>query len=301
MKAPFPYFGGKIRWAPEIWKRFGSPDVYVEPFAGSIAVLLANPVPAGREIVSDTEGMICNFWRAVTSDPDKVSDYSLWPTVHQDLTARHKWLREWKRNNSWRFSEDPDYYDAKVAGWYAWGMSQWIGRGFMVAEWDQIPYSGGSLGGGQGVQLQTKFSLSIDARFADLARRMERVIVLNRDWSSCVTPSMLMDNKVNRGMEPLNRCVFLDPPYCADDRQVVYGSDFRGTSEDDAVSSWEWALQHGDRYRIAYCCREGDFDVPDDWHVITRDFGNTYNRSRSKRESVLFSPACEETAQSTLW
>ena len=53
--APFPYYGGKRRWAPEIWKRFGAPDVYAETSRsrGTLAVLLANPRPAKREVVCD--------------------------------------------------------------------------------------------------------------------------------------------------------------------------------------------------------------------------------------------------------
>ena len=43
MKAPFPWFGGKRRVAPEIWAAFGDVDNYVEPFAGSLAVLLERP------------------------------------------------------------------------------------------------------------------------------------------------------------------------------------------------------------------------------------------------------------------
>ncbi len=50
LKAPFPYFGGKSRVADEVWRRFGNPKTYVEPFCGSCAVLLARPGgAAGRE------------------------------------------------------------------------------------------------------------------------------------------------------------------------------------------------------------------------------------------------------------
>ena len=43
LAAPFPYFGGKRRAAPAIWRALGDPSGYVEPFAGSAAVLLARP------------------------------------------------------------------------------------------------------------------------------------------------------------------------------------------------------------------------------------------------------------------
>ena len=43
LKAPFPWFGGKRRVAAEVWAALGDVDNYVEPFAGSLAVLLARP------------------------------------------------------------------------------------------------------------------------------------------------------------------------------------------------------------------------------------------------------------------
>jgi hypothetical protein len=44
LRAPFPYFGGKSIVAPRVWELLG-PNLsrYVEPFAGSAAVLLARP------------------------------------------------------------------------------------------------------------------------------------------------------------------------------------------------------------------------------------------------------------------
>ena len=41
MKAPFTYFGGKSKIANIVWQALGQPKSYIEPFAGSIAVLLA--------------------------------------------------------------------------------------------------------------------------------------------------------------------------------------------------------------------------------------------------------------------
>ena len=74
IKAPFPietYFGGKSRIAPQVWDRLGDVPRYVEPFAGSLAVLLARPQPfTGREIVNDSDGLLVNTWRAMASDPE---------------------------------------------------------------------------------------------------------------------------------------------------------------------------------------------------------------------------------------
>ena len=82
LHAPFPFYGGKRRWASLIWERLGNPTVYAEPFAGSLACLLQRPGGAGiREIVCDTDGGICNFWRAVSNDPHEVAYWADYPTI----------------------------------------------------------------------------------------------------------------------------------------------------------------------------------------------------------------------------
>ena len=136
LSAPFPYYGGKGRIASEIWTRFGRADVYAEPFAGSLAVLLANPSPAPREVVCDKDGLICNFWRALKNDPEATAHWADYPTIHQDLTARHKWLRRWAREHASQLVEDAEYFDAKAAGWWVWGISLWIGGGWCSGDGD---------------------------------------------------------------------------------------------------------------------------------------------------------------------
>lgn len=49
LAAPFPWFGGKRKVAPEVWAALGDPDNYIEPFAGSLAVLLNRP-PFGPDV-----------------------------------------------------------------------------------------------------------------------------------------------------------------------------------------------------------------------------------------------------------
>ena len=75
LKAPFPYFGGKRRAAPIVWSALGDPSGYVEPFAGSAAVLLARPTFTGRrvETVNDLDGWLVNTWRAIRTRPDEVA------------------------------------------------------------------------------------------------------------------------------------------------------------------------------------------------------------------------------------
>jgi hypothetical protein len=50
--------------------------------------------------------------------------------VHNcDLHARHRWLVD-RRSMVEELLTDPDWYDARAAGWWVWGISQWIGTGW---------------------------------------------------------------------------------------------------------------------------------------------------------------------------
>jgi len=131
LHAPFPYFGGKSRAADLIWSRFGDDcRGYVEPFFGSGAVLLSVPRNGRTETVSDADGMVANFWRAVAKDPEAVAHHADWPVTEPDLHARHLWLVGQRESLTERMCADAEFYDAKAAGWWCWGACAWIGGGW---------------------------------------------------------------------------------------------------------------------------------------------------------------------------
>lgn len=129
LKAPFPWFGGKSRVAPEVWDRFGDVHNYVEPFAGSLAVLLGRPTEPQTETVNDLDCYLANFWRALSLDTEALAAAADWPVNEADLHARHLWLVNQDVFRE-RMKTEPDFYDVKIAGWWVWGISQWIGSGW---------------------------------------------------------------------------------------------------------------------------------------------------------------------------
>ncbi|MBM3947106.1 MAG: DNA adenine methylase, partial [SAR202 cluster bacterium] len=143
-QAPFPYFGGKSPVAPVVWQAFGDVPNYVEPFFGSGAVLLARPATHPwrnrTETVNDLDGMVANYWRATQAAPDDVARWADWPVNENDLHARHVWLVARKPELQARLEGEPDWYDAKVAGWWLWGMCQFIGSGWCSGEgpWQSV-------------------------------------------------------------------------------------------------------------------------------------------------------------------
>lgn len=133
LRAPFPWFGGKSRASALVWRGFGDVANYVEPFAGSLAVLLARPSEPGIETVNDRDAWVSNFWRALQASPEEVARFADWPVNEADLHARHRWLVA-QTDFVERMKRDPDYYDAKIAGWWVWGICQWIGSGWCTID-----------------------------------------------------------------------------------------------------------------------------------------------------------------------
>ncbi len=155
LKAPFPWFGGKSRVAGIVWQRFGDVRNYVEPFFGSGAVLLGRPSSPQIETVNDLDGFVANFWRATQRDPEAVAQFAWNPVNENDLHARHVWLIGQASSLSRKLEGNPDWYDAKIAGYWVWGVSCWIGGGFCFGKGSWYVDEGGLLvkgGDGRGVR-----------------------------------------------------------------------------------------------------------------------------------------------------
>jgi len=139
-QAPFPYFGSKSTVAHLIWQRLGDVPNLVIPFFGSGPELMLRPHwpfddgMTRTETVNDIDGFVSNFWRAIHSDPEQTAHYADWINSENDLHARHWWLRQQRDDLTRRLEGDPDYYDAKIAGWWVWGICNWIGGGWCDPE-----------------------------------------------------------------------------------------------------------------------------------------------------------------------
>lgn len=69
---PFPYFGSKQNVAAQIVGLLPAHKHYIEPFAGSLAVLLNKP-RAVKETVNDSDSALMVFWRVLRDHPDALT------------------------------------------------------------------------------------------------------------------------------------------------------------------------------------------------------------------------------------
>lgn len=331
LQAPFPAFGGKSRIAKVTWERLGDVNNYVEPFCFSAAMLLARPTPGRAETLNDANHYVANFWRALKYDPDGVTDHADWPVNKTDLTARHRWLVLSRESAEWheRMTSDPDYYDAKIAGWWAWGASAWIGSGWCDDNGRKVNGDRhesrpqlGTFGVGVHRKVPGRESRGHDGLCAarrewlgkwlgSLADRLREVRVSYGDWSSvCNSRSTTTAFGITG--------VFLDPPYPihADDGSQsragsLYGTDAAGTEaldrlRDDVLA---WCREWGPNplMRIAVCGYDTDGYAAlesDGWSRVAwkaeggmANTGDGMGKANAHRERVWFSPACVDVGR----
>lgn len=223
LRAPFNYFGSKAGIAHEVWTRLGNPRVYIEPFAGSAAVLLARPggapPPADLEIVNDADGHISNVWRAIQAHPDDLVDVMTTGAREVDLHARAAVALERTTDLVSRLEGDPHFCDVELASWWLAGARHTLPGNFLKAgPWHRERGDGGTwrlVRGESGCGISRSRAMD-NASFGGpnreperwlqlLAERLQRVQVFCGDWTRVLSPYSL-----SQGTRPGVRSIFLE-------------------------------------------------------------------------------------------
>ena len=316
LAAPFPYFGGKVGACKQVWAAFGDVQNYVEPFAGSAAMLLGAPTGKRVETINDFDGFVSNFWRAVSKNPDAVADAADWPCNETDLFSRHSWLVRQKDTLAARLNADPDWFDARVAGIWCWGLCNWIGSGWCagtgpwvhdgdtLVDSRQLPHLSAGLGinrqlphlgdAGRGINRQlpeTNYTRRdyIFEWFRLLYDRLRDVRVTCGDWQRVVKDSVTTRHGLT--------AVFLDPPY--DKGEMDYGSG--GMAQGISAAVRVWCIDNGQnqQLKIVLCGHAGEHDelLNHGWHIRTWAARKGYAltdvaKQNSKDETLWCSPHC---------
>lgn len=189
MKPPFAYYGGKTTLAPTIAELLPSHEHYVEPFAGSLAVLLAKK-PSRAETVNDLDGDLVTFWRVLRDQPEELERVcALTPHSRAELSlsvsldvpddlerARRVWTRLTQSRS----------HSMRPSGWW-----------YRKAPAGHAP---------------ADYVDSYRARLAPAAERLRAVTLEARD---------ALDVIRDYGTEP-TACLYVDPPYLGSTRATNY-------------------------------------------------------------------------------
>ena len=309
LAAPFPYFGGKRRAAARIWQALGDPSGYVEPFAGSAAVLLARPPFRGRrvETLNDLDGWLVNCWRAIQLSPDDVARHAWGPVAEIDYHARLAWLQQRRTLDLVAWLEgDPEHHDAKAAGWWLFVLACGIGDPFGPGPWRvvdghlrkgdagrgvnrKLPHLGNA---GRGVNRGDAEPGQLEAYMQQLADRLQRVRITCGAWDRVMTRRIICGN-----YQWKDCAAFLDPPY------ATSGDLYAESSEGVAVAVREWCAAAPRDLRVILCGYDAEHDalLSQGWSVIEgksgRGAGYSSDAFNGRRERLWLSPACIGSTQ----
>lgn len=261
MKPPIAYYGAKVTIAQQIVAMFHDHDHYVEPFAGSLSVLLAKK-PSRMETVNDLDGDLMTFWRVLRDRPLELERVCAFtphsraeyescrdaePVDDEIETARRVWVRltqgrggQLRRTTGWRHFKDP-------------GGSSTAMPGYLDAYRERFAPAAARL---IGVSLEARPALEIIAAYGSHARTL----------------------------------LYVDPPYLGSTRNWgnQYRHEMRAEDEHrelaDALRSAEASVVLSGYPSDLY-----DRDLYADWHRAEIATQNSQGGARSARTEVLWS------------
>lgn len=261
MKPPFAYYGGKSRHVSRILAALPPHRVYVEPFAGSAAVLFAKP-PAKQEVLNDVDGQVINFYRVLRDRLDELERaVLLTPYARADFDAAD--------------FDAADIDDVERARrWYCrstqgFGQSAGDGTGWSISTKQNTP--------------RTRQIARRVGRFDACAERLSNVFIENRDALGLIA---------RFGTDP-GACLYLDPPYLIDTRSApnCYRHEFQAEDQHRrlaaAVSSCAASVVLSGYRSALYDDLYRGWDRTE-WHV-TREPGNGRTRRVECAVEVLWS------------
>lgn len=263
MRPPFAYYGGKIGMARRIVSLLPEHRVYIEPFAGSLAVLFAKAA-ATHEIVNDLDDALVTFFRVLRERPAELeavcaltpharAEYDgadLAAPVDELEAARRFWVRV---NQSF----------AKTAG---------TRTGWTITTSRSQSVPGTILG-----RLR---------RFAPAAERLARVSIEHCDAADLIDRLATPDT-----------VIYADPPYVHATRRregAGKGDDYRHEMTDEDHQRLADAL-HATQATVVLSGYPGDLydELYADWHTtdfaVTAHSSNATAATRSSRVERIWS------------
>jgi DNA adenine methylase len=203
MRPPFPYFGAKQTLADDIVALLPDHEHYVEPFCGSLSVLLAKS-PARMETVNDLDQQIVTFWRVLRDQPEDLARVCA-------LTPHSRLEYETETPDS-----APDDLEAARRTWLR--LTQGRGGTLRASKtgWRYYVMPRGS-------------SIGMPGYLAGYVDRMSAAAQRLQTVSLECGPAIELVEKYGRAAETL---LYIDPPYLASTRG--WGNNYQHEMKDDA-------------------------------------------------------------------
>ena len=199
MKPPFAYYGGKVGMSQRIVSLLPPHRVYIEPYLGCGAVLLAKP-RSQHEIVNDLDGALVAFWRCLRDRPaDLERACALTPYAREEFEETDL---------------DGDVDDLELA------------RRFFVRVTQSFGKSAGPSSGWSVTTTRTQSpaisALTKAARFGALAERLAGVVIERYDAPGLIDRLATSDT-----------VIYADPPYLASTRSARGGNGYRIEADEE--------------------------------------------------------------------
>jgi DNA adenine methylase len=258
---PFAYFGGKTTLASRIVELLPAHGHYVEPYAGSLAVLLAKPRSA-METVNDLDGYLMTFWRVLR---DRTEELVRVCTLTPHARGEHAIARQLDNH------EDLDELEIARRVWV--GLTQGRSGTLRHTGWRYFRDRAGSSIGMPGYLVGY-----IDRIVAD-AERLAGVSLECR-------PALEIIEKYGQHTDTL---IYADPPYLASTRG--WGNNYRvEMQQPDQHRELAEALRacHGPVVLSGYASPLYDDELFPDWHRVEMK-AFTGNGTTGSRTEVLWS------------
>lgn len=286
MEPPIWWLGGKRIIAPTVWCALGDPDRYIEPFAGSLAVLFARPAEHASdkfrvEIINDSDSLLVNYWRAMERDAEAVVRIARRPPMEQEIVAARRYvLYEEKSWLSDKIKKNIHFCDIEIAGLWLYAHHYWFGSN--ITCYDKLLTKKPSIK--MPPQLETAIAVK---------ERISGAFICCGDWSRVVSDSYLPEKKTIG--------IYFDPPYSNtyrfNKKINYYRHDDRNTPADVAA----WCAANGERknIRIVLSGLDGEHDMPKSWRKIKWKSAGAMSkiykgvgRANKHREVLWLSPHC---------
>jgi DNA adenine methylase len=211
MKSPIKWHGGKYYLARKIVERMPAHLHYVEPYAGSLAVLFEKEPEGVSEVVNDLDGELANFWRVLRHE----ETFSRFVRLSQATPlSEHLW-REC-------YQEDDERDDVEKAwAFFVKCRMSFSGR--------QREFSGiTKKRTRRGMNAETSAWLSSVEGLDAVHARLKRVLILSRDALDVI-----------RGQDGEGTLFYLDPPYLQETRTAksVYRHEMSEAQHREMLSS----------------------------------------------------------------